>query len=379
MCPRLTAGENSGHISRSDCFSEMSLPKEPTMQQIADAAGVSRMAVSLALRNSPKISDATRERIRRLAEELGYRPNPMVSALMTQLRHARDVRKPSVLAYVTAYPTEDGWRRPGPFVAFYEGAKRRAETLGYDLETWWLRRPGLTEPRFSEILFTRGIHGMVFAPLPGGGSPLDLDWSHFAISGIAYSVTSPAINRASNDQFGTITLALQELTRLGYRRIGLALRRESDERVRRQWSAGMLVYQQALAPEERVPLLLGTTPFRLAFKTWFAQHRPDVVLSLAGQCVRELEEMGVRVPGDVGFANLALSAEDRDMAGVDQNSELVGAAAVDLVDSQLRRNECGIPTEPKTVLIQGRWVPGPTLRHLAEVEAPTERISGGPG
>src|SRR5712672_334593 len=97
----------------------------PTMQQIADAAGVSRMAVSLALRNSPKISAATAERIRRLAEELGYRPNPMVSALMTQLRHSRDMKKPSVLAYVTAFPTEEGWRRPRPAAAFYEGARRR--------------------------------------------------------------------------------------------------------------------------------------------------------------------------------------------------------------------------------------------------------------
>ena len=108
----------------------MESDKQPTMQQIADVVGCSRMAVSLALRNSPKISPATIARIRKVAEELGYRPNPMVSALMTQLRHGRTVKRPTTIAYVTAYPTEDGWRQPGLFTEFHTGAKKRAEAQG---------------------------------------------------------------------------------------------------------------------------------------------------------------------------------------------------------------------------------------------------------
>src|SRR5436190_12044397 len=122
----------------------MGFDRHPTMQQIADEAGVSRMAVSLALRNSPKISAETTRRIRDIANRLGYRPNPLASALMTQLRHSREIKRPSTLAYVTAYPTPDGWRGPGPFLEFFLGARKRAEELGYTLEEWWLRRPGLT-------------------------------------------------------------------------------------------------------------------------------------------------------------------------------------------------------------------------------------------
>ena len=206
-----------------------------TMQQIADAAGVSRMAVSLALRNSPKISAATAERIRKIADECGYRPNPLVSALMTQLRHAKQVKRPSIMAYVTAYPTADGWKRPGPFLDFFAGATKRAAALGYDLEEWWLRKPGMTEQRFSDILYTRNIHGLLIAPLPPGGGSVDLTWSRFASSTIGHSVTGPNMHRASNDQYATITLALRELTKLGYRRIGLAIPKESDERVKHNW------------------------------------------------------------------------------------------------------------------------------------------------
>ena len=339
------------------------------MQQIADEAGVSRMSVSLAMRNSPKISPATAARIRAIAERLGYRPNPLVSALMTQLRHSKEVRKPSTIAYVTAYPTADGWRRTGPFVEFFEGARARAGALGYDLEEWWLRKPGLTEARLSDILYTRNIHGVLIAPLPLSGGEVNLDWQKFAGASIGYSLTAPLIHRASNDQYGTITTALRELTRLGYRRIGLAISEESDLRVKHYWSAGVLVYQQSIPFVERVPSLLTTGPFSKEFAGWFERYRPEVVLGLAQQCARVMSDLGVSAPGDAGFVHLALSKEDTGLAGMNQNSELVGAAAVDLIDAQLRRNERGVPKFPKSQLIPSYWVPGSSVREIAAERA----------
>jgi DNA-binding LacI/PurR family transcriptional regulator len=52
-----------------------------TMDDVAARAGVSRAAVSLALRNSPKVSAARREQILQVAAELGYRPNINASRL----------------------------------------------------------------------------------------------------------------------------------------------------------------------------------------------------------------------------------------------------------------------------------------------------------
>ncbi len=322
------------------------------------------MAVSLALRNSPKISPPTAARIRQFADELGYRPNPMVSALMTQLRQARDVKKPSVLAYVTAFPTEEGWRRQGPFVAFHAGARRRAAELGYTLEDWWLRRPGMTERRFCDILNTRDIHGVIVAPLPPGASELQLEWPRFASATISYSLAAPELNRASNDPFVAINVALRELTALGYRRIGLAIPEDSDIRVQQHFTASMLSYQQHIAVAERVPTLFQTAPAARSFEDWFQEHQPHAVLSIGGECLGVFQQLGLRVPQDVGFANLGLTADDREMAGINQYSDLVGAAAVDLVDAQLRRNERGVPRHSKTVLISGEWVPGPTVRDL---------------
>ena len=117
--------------------------------------------------------------------------------------------------------------------------------------------------------------------------------------------------------------------------------------------------------EQRVPVLLADGQFEEAFAAWFLHYRPDVILTQSWQCRRVLKDLGVGVPEDAGIANLGVTAEEPQWAGMNQNAELVGAAALDLVDAQLRRNEYGIPAQQKTVDIPGQWVAGPTVRDLA--------------
>ena len=59
------------------------------MLAVAERAGFSRATVSRALRNHPGIPEATRQRVVDAAAALGYRPNPLVAALMAQLHTGR--------------------------------------------------------------------------------------------------------------------------------------------------------------------------------------------------------------------------------------------------------------------------------------------------
>jgi DNA-binding LacI/PurR family transcriptional regulator len=54
---------------------------QPTMKDIARRAGVSESAVSFALNDRPGVSAATRARVRRVAEQLGWRANSAARAL----------------------------------------------------------------------------------------------------------------------------------------------------------------------------------------------------------------------------------------------------------------------------------------------------------
>lgn len=55
-----------------------------TIKDIADVAGVSLATVSRVINNGPKVGDATRERVKKVMEELGYRPNANARALVTR-------------------------------------------------------------------------------------------------------------------------------------------------------------------------------------------------------------------------------------------------------------------------------------------------------
>src|SRR5687768_8430248 len=54
--------------------------RRPTMADIAQRAGVSKVAVSYALNGQPGVSEATRRRILAIAEEIGFSPSSAARA-----------------------------------------------------------------------------------------------------------------------------------------------------------------------------------------------------------------------------------------------------------------------------------------------------------
>lgn len=53
----------------------------PTLEDVARRAGVSRALVSIVMRDAPGASEQTRERVKRAAEDIGYRPDPLARRL----------------------------------------------------------------------------------------------------------------------------------------------------------------------------------------------------------------------------------------------------------------------------------------------------------
>lgn len=349
----------------------------PTIRQLAAQAGVSRTTVSLALRNHPSISPSTRERIQRVAREEGYRIDPLVATLMTQLRTGRRKRSVEKLAYLTSWPTRDEWlsvsandRR------FFEGVRARADRLGYEVEHIWAKEPGMTAARLSKILYTRAIRGLILAPMLQAHGHASLDWQYFAASTISYTVSKPALHRTTHSHYTGMLLTLRNLKRHGYRRIGLTCLTDQDERVNHAWQAAYLIHYHSLPLPQRIPPFFaasaqGIHPGKAfarkkgEFRKWIEQHRPDVVVSNLTAPLDLLREMGRDVPGEIGYACLDLPDESAVLSGVDQLASEVGAAAVDLVVTQLQNNEFGLPTCPKTVQIDGLWRDGATTRFPA--------------
>ncbi len=335
------------------------------MQDIATAAGLSRMSVSLALRNSSRISADTKKQVLKVADEMGYRPNPMVSALMAQLRRTKVQRSSTTLAFITAYPTRDGWQRNGPGLDFYHGVKAHADKLGFGLEVIWAKEPGMTGKRMSTILHTRNIGGLIVAPLARPCGHLSLNWNLFSSVILGYSSYRPNLHRTTSDTYQDTQLALRKLWHLGYRRIGLVLPSETDTRTNYTFSAAYLRFQHGLKRAHQVlPFIPSRHPINAKCLDWFHKQKPDAVLSIVPEVKDWLEkEAGKIAPRDYGFALLSVSYDRRGVvAGIDQRFNKIGAAAVEMVSKQMFHGETGIPAIAQRVLIEGVWLDGPTVQ-----------------
>ncbi|MCG3147897.1 MAG: hypothetical protein PCFJNLEI_01338 [Verrucomicrobiae bacterium] len=335
--------------------------RRPSLRDIAAATGVGRTTVSLALRNDPRLPAATCQRIQATAHQLGYVANPLVSSIMATHRHAGGRSIVGTLGFLTAHPTRSGWRN-ATSQRNYEGACARAKQLGYQMEVFWLKEAGMTGRRMTTVLRTRGVEGLIIAPLERAVGHLSLDWSRFAAAALGYTMRRPELHRAVHHHFDGMTMTLRRLKRLGYRRVGLVLATQFDERVQHLWRAGFLVAHDQLRPAERVPVLLMRRPNRQEFARWYDRHRPAVIIGADAVVVEWLRMLGKRVPDDVGFAHLDWAKNLPGLAGVDQKSEAVGAAVVDLVVNQLQRGERVLPATPIVQMVAGRWVDGNSLQ-----------------
>lgn len=78
--------------------------RRPTSKDVAAAAGVSRSAVSFAFNDPGRISEATRERILGIAQEMGYTPNPLARMLKAGQTQSLGVLLPQALARTMENP-----------------------------------------------------------------------------------------------------------------------------------------------------------------------------------------------------------------------------------------------------------------------------------
>lgn len=340
--------------------------KYPSMQQVADAAGLSKSAVSLALRNDPRIPGVTQERVKRIAEEMGYHRNPLVDTLMAQLRSARKPEFQANLGLVNCAPQKDLGSNH-TFRRLREGVIDRAQQLGYGVEEFWLHQPGLRPKRLRQIVDARGIHGLIqVASLehPTGGAEYADFWFHFTCSVIGVPHFHQDLHCASNDQFQTSRRAAQKALDLGYRRPALFIPPEDDALLDDKFSAGFMSATYGTEGVEFVPPQALHLDRLEAATDAIQELGPDVVISNKTELYGALVASGVSLPREMGFIHLDWHDSIPHIAGMRQNNRMVGRAGVDLVVSQLHKNETGAQEYPQLVEIESVWVDGPSVKKL---------------
>jgi LacI family transcriptional regulator len=347
----------------------MTAPQGRMLRELAALARVSHVTVSLALRNHPRIPVATCRRIQALAKKHGYRPNPFVAAQMAAVRSHHPPSYQATIAVLVDTAEREGFSGNEALVRYVSAARLRASHLGYLVEVFRIGDHGLSAPQLSRILKSRNIPGVLIPPLSFYSGRLDLEWKHFASVAIGYyHVEQFPFHVAYYDTFHAANNVARRLSELGYRRPGLALRDKDDVLNSHLWSASFRHVQAALAPRNRVPLLVTGEWSAKVVTSWYRKHQPDVILGIRDDVPTWLAKAGYSAPQDYGFADLVWMEKLREHAGFCQDLESIASAAIDMIVGQIHRNERGFGQSPQTLLVKGWWVPGRTLKDPAYCE-----------
>ena len=325
------------------------------LRDIAEAAKVCVMTVSLALRDNPRISAGTRERVKRIADQLGYHPDPELSRLMNHLRASRKVRGHVGVALIDFYPTADYDENIyNRFIR--DGALRRARELGFSVTAFHAADYDHNLRHLLKVVRARGIEGVVVMP---SVVPVSLDpaanWNGLSVVATSKSILAPRFHSVVPNQFGNMMRVLDTLHASGGQRVCAVFDELFDERTGHNFTAAVhwhhherlaLVVPQALAPEEKGRRVAD----------WIAKHRPNAIFAQS-DAIHAALPLLKRVQPRLDLQIVSLGAHNsRGFSYLDECAELIGRAEVDLLGGMMYYHENGIPSHPRTTLIDGKLV-----------------------
>lgn len=337
-----------------------------TIKDIAKRAGVSHSTVSRALRGNPLISDETTERIRLIAQEMGYHPSAAARSLKTNQTGALGVIVRNI---------DDPF-----FSEILQGIEDVAQSEGYSLFISSSQNKTDRERLIVKAMREHRVDGVIICSTVFGASQSRELVEHsvpiVVVNNQAAEDYRYAIHHDDVDGSRQIT---RHLIELGHRRIAYLGNSISGRTTLDRQSGFQQEMQSAGRPVppgyiHQVPG--GEPEHGLAGVDHFLDlaDRPTALVCfndmMAIGVLKGLQQATVRVPEDVsvtGFDNIVLSAYTHPpLTTFDQPKHFIGAEAARLLLNMLRPDSEKDTTKLRSQTLKGR------LLVRASTAAPSE-------
>jgi len=334
------------------------------MADIAAKAGVHQTTVSLALRNSPRLTLETRSQIQALAHEMGYRKDPYVTTLMAQVHAGRRQEESPVLAILGTINRAVLEGEPA-FREVLRGFRDRAEALGYTTDFISCADGSSAIRDVARHLDQRGIRA-AFLPVATHATQLLDSLTGTALVSVTGNAFRHRLHTAGPDHFHNTRIAARQFLATGRSRFAVLVPTNWQSSPVYEWLGGLRAELQVAMDQGQLkrpvePRLIRCKE-RDATELGAALRRgkvlPDVVLGYPSIFRETMREAGFRVPQEIAFACPSLFPGETECPGIDPRRFEVGQAAVDALTAQIHRHEMGPPLLPRTILVEGKWVSG---------------------
>lgn len=339
-------------------------PKRITLKDIARSAKLSVAAVSMALRNHESLPATTINRVKSIADELGYRPDPALCALAAHRCRLQSNRNVSVIALISNWSTRDGWLNSPGGKELFDNASARASSLGFDLQHFWAREHGGFSSRLVDVLNARGIRSVILAPAEKETEHNDISWESFTVVSLEPPPLDVVIPHVGINHFANVSRVWRELKGRGFSRVGLITREDQYEAADAQSIAAHAFSQSRTAsPFDQIPnLTLGPGNEAAQISAWIEEHRPEAVIGCVPVHHLLVDEAELNVPSELSYVSLDVAAEKHpEVSGINSNIGVVGETVVDTLNHLLQRGLTGGGKNPVGTHVAGAWHEGSTL------------------
>jgi LacI family transcriptional regulator len=330
--------------------SNLAIARTPTIRDVARLADVSIGTASKALNDSGRMSRETREKIARVAREIGYRPNDLAQSL-----HRAKSRTIGIIS------NDSFGRFTFPIV---EALEERLAEAGIAVFMCNATDDPERERQHLDQLLGKRIDGLVVTGRRADKrAPIGPLAPNLPVIYVFSQADDPRALSLLPDDEGGAMLAINHLAALGRKRIAHVTGPEHFEAVRLRRRGYHAALAEAGLPEIEGFYLPGVWSEawgrEAAAKLMFGPHKPDAIFCGNDQIARgatdTLREMGLTVPADVavvGFDNwdvIALAARPQ-LTSIDMNLKALGREAGDslleMIDgkklSGVRRRPCSL-------------------------------------
>lgn len=341
--------------------------KLPVMADIAKMVGVSKNTVSLALRNSPLISSKTKRKIFAAARRLGYQKNDTFSKFMSEIKMSGLRRYRETIALINANENPDAFLTHPTIPTYVAGIRRAVEREGFAINEFWMFDPDLDARSFERILRTRGIRGGIITGLMDNNRlPKKFDgiWRDFEFVITGVRTYEPTLNFAVADHFLIAYKATLQALQHGYNRPALVLDRKIDELIEGRFTGGFLRAQLSMPSCDKIEPFFDVkeaSENRSLFIKWFKKNKPNALICLYNSVRKWVDELGIKVPEDVGLIQLERRDPESEWAGLNQRNDLVGESAVERLSQLLYSPSGGKENALTATLVSPEWVESKTV------------------
>ncbi|KAA8885092.1 LacI family transcriptional regulator [Nocardia colli] len=305
----------------------------PTMEDVAERAGVSRALVSLVMRNSPKVSEHRRRAVLEAAKDLGYQPDIMARSLASRT---------SNIVGVMVSDLHNAF-----FADVVEGMDTAAQESGLELILNTGRRSAARERTALESLLAFRPGGIILlSPILPAAAIRDAAQQAPLVL-VSRSSTIADVDTVNDDGEVGAGLAVDHLASLGHRRIvhldGGNAFTASPRRKGYQAAMERHGLEPMVIPSEHTDSA-GIAAVQKLLNLFTRDNFPTALVCgndfNAVGAMSALEEAGLRVPDDVsivGYDNTSLAAlRHISLTTIDQPRVQMGRLAIEALVERLR-------------------------------------------